>query len=109
MATNKSNRSIHLTQPNTTQPKTEPTEFMPVRSHIYRTLAEMNQALEQAIQNLETLVKINYFSSDTLHGTLHQLSRTRAQANRELISILTKREAANARHFQQRCRVPEPC
>jgi hypothetical protein len=111
MATNKTNRSIHLsqhsTQTNTKQPNTDPTEIMPVRAHVYRTLAEMNHALELAVQGLETLVKINYFSSDTLYGTLHLLSRTRAQANRELISILTERETANALHFQQRCRTPE--
>ncbi len=80
---------------------------MPVRAHVYRTLAEMNHALEQAIQSLETLVKIHYFSSESLHGTLSQLSRTRAQANHELISVLIERETANARYFQQLCRGPE--
>jgi hypothetical protein len=115
MATNKTNRSIHLsqdstptntTQPNT-QPNAEPAEIMPVRAHVYRSMAEMNQALEQAIQNLDTLVKISYFSSESLRGTLSLLSQTRAQANRELISILVERETANARYFQQLCRGPE--
>jgi hypothetical protein len=81
---------------------------MPVRAHVYRTLAEMNHALELAIQGLDALVKINYFSSDTLHGTLRLLSQTRAQANRELISVLIERETANARHFQQLCLGPKP-
>lgn len=81
---------------------------MPVRAHVYRTMAEMNLALEQAIQGLETLVKINYFSSESLRGTLSLLSRTRAQANRELVSVLIERETANARYFQQLCRAPEP-
>ncbi len=80
---------------------------MPVRAHVYRTLAEMNLALEQAIQGLETLVKISYFSSESLRGTLRQLTRTRAQANSELISVLIERESANARYFQQLCRGPE--
>jgi ABC-type uncharacterized transport system substrate-binding protein len=111
MATNKTNRSIHLSQDSTptnaTQPKPETVEIMPVRAHVYRTMAEMNLALEQAIQNLDTLVKINYFSSESLQDTLSQLSRTRAQANRELISILIERETANARYFQQLCHGPE--
>lgn len=121
MATNKANRSIHLTQPNTnqpnatpanaaqpsTQPNAEPTEIMPVRAHVYRTLAEMNLALEQAIQGLETLVKINYFSSDTLRGTLNLLTQVRGQANRELIAVLIERESANARYFEKLCRGPE--
>ena len=96
MATHKVKRSIHLTQP-------QPTDLMPVRAHAYRSLAEMNNGLEQAIQGLETLRKINYLSSGSLDGIHYLLSRTRAQANRELMAVLAEREAANARQFQQLC------
>jgi hypothetical protein len=41
---------------------------MPVKAHAYRTLAEMNTGLEQAIQSLETLRKISYFSSNSIAG-----------------------------------------
>jgi hypothetical protein len=80
---------------------------MPVRAHVYRTLAEMNHSLEQAVQSLETLVKTKYFSSDSLSHTLNLLSQTRAQANRQLIAVLAERETANAGHFQQLCRQPQ--
>jgi hypothetical protein len=63
----------------------------------------MNAGLEQAIHALEILKRINFLSSDSLTGIHHLLSRTRAQANRELMAILTERETANARHFQQHC------
>jgi hypothetical protein len=101
MATNKAKRSIHLTQP-----RTEP-QLMPVRAHAYRSLAEMNNGLEQAIQGLETLRRINYLSSETLRGIHYLLSRTRAQANRELMAVLAERETANAEHFRRLCLASE--
>jgi len=64
MATNKAKRSIHLAQP---QPQR--TELKPVRAHAYRSLAEMNTGLEQAIQGLQALQKINLFSAESLNAT----------------------------------------
>jgi len=98
MATNKAKRSIHLAQP-----QLQPTELMPVKAHTYRSLAEMNAGLEQAIQGLEMLKRINFLSSDSIKGIHHLLARLRAQANREIMAALTDRETANARHFQQLC------
>jgi hypothetical protein len=99
MATNKAKRSIHLAQP---QPQT--TDLMPVRAHAYRSLAEMNSGLEQAIHGLQELKKITCFSSsESLNGIYTLLSRIRAQANRETMAVLAERETANARHFQQLC------
>lgn len=80
---------------------------MPVRANVYCTIGTMNTGLEQAIEGLEKLVKIKYFSSDSLRGILNQLSQLRAQVNRELIAVLTEREAANAKHFQQLCQEPQ--
>jgi hypothetical protein len=98
MATRKINRSIHLTQPQPELP-----ELLPVRARAYCTLGEMNTGLEQAIQSLETLVKIKYFSSDSLNHTLNLLSQTRAQANRQFIAVLAERETTNAGHFERLC------
>lgn len=99
MATNKAKRSIHLAQP---QPQR--TELMPVRAHAYRSLAEMNNGLEQAIHGLQELKKITFFSSSESLNAIHSLlSRIRAQANGEAMAVLAERETANARHFQQLC------
>ena len=98
MATNKAKRSIHLAQP---QPQR--TDLKPVRAHAYRSLAEMNTGLEQAIQGLQALQKINFFSPENLNGIHNLLSRVRAQANRELIVVLDDREIANLGHFDQLC------
>jgi hypothetical protein len=118
MATNKTKRSIHLAQPQPQHaknaragdpkpahfdPNPQPAELMPVRAHAYRTLAEMNNGLEQAIQGLDTLKRISYLSSGSLHGIHSLLSRVRAQANRELMAVLAERETTNAEHFQQLC------
>ncbi len=101
MATRKINRSIHLTQPQPELP-----ELLPVRANVYCSIGEMNTGLEQAIESLEKLVKIKYLSLDSHRGILNQLSRLRAQVNRELIAVLAEREIANARHFQQLCLEP---
>ena len=99
MATNKAKRSIHLAQPH---PQTK--DLLPVRAHAYRSLAEMNSGLEQAIHGLQELKKITcFFSSENLHATYNLLSRIRAEVNRETMAVLAERETANARHFQQLC------
>jgi hypothetical protein len=99
MATNKAKRSIHLAQP---QPQTK--DLVPVRAHAYRSLAEMNSGLEQAIHGLQELKKITCFSSsESLNGIYTLLSRIRAQANRDAMAVLAERETANTRHFQQLC------
>jgi len=98
MATNKAKRSIHLAQP---QPQR--TELKPVRAHAYRSLAEMNTGLEQAIQGLQALQKINFFSAESLNATYNLLSRILAQANREAMAVLAEREITNVRYFQQLC------
>jgi hypothetical protein len=108
MAVHKVIRTTPLAQP---QPKTqrsaanpEPTDLMPVKAHTYRTLAEMNYGLEQAIQGLQVLRRSSFFSSDeSLAGLHNRLSRIRAQTNRELMAILAERETANDRHFRQLC------
>src|SRR6476660_3742228 len=107
MAANKVKRSIHLAQPTPQRPRLnpnqEPTEQMPVRAHVYRTIAEMNGGFEHALEGLETLIRINYLRSDSLAGIQNLISRVRADANRELITVLHEREVANAIHFERLC------
>ena len=119
MAANKSKRSIHLAQPQPQQAKTElppqqtnperpelnvnqePTEQMPVRAHVYRAIADMNGGFENAIEGLQTLLKINYLRSDSLNEIQNQICQVRAQANRELMAVLNEREGANAAYFNR--------
>jgi hypothetical protein len=119
MAANKSKRSIHLAQPQPQQAKTElqpeqakperpelnvnqePTEQMPVRAHVYRAIADMNGGFENAIEGLQTLLKINYLRSDSLNEIQNQICQVRAQTNRELMAVLNEREGANAAHFNR--------
>jgi hypothetical protein len=102
MATNKAKRSIHLTQPNHS-----PAEQMPVRAHVYRTMADVNGGFEHVIEGLQTLHKINYLHSDVLENMLNLVCRVRAQANLHLMAVLDERETANAGHYQQLCIEPE--
>ena len=94
-------------QPRQTRPHArkaaQPAEQMPVRAHVYRTIAEMNDGFEHAVEGLQTLIKINYLRSDSLTGIQNLISRVRADANRELITVIHEREAANAGHFGRLC------
>ena len=116
MAVIKSKRSIHLAQPQPQHPKPErpglnvnqeATEQMPVRAHVYRTIADMNGGFENAIVGLQTLLKINYLRSDSLTEIQNRICKVRALANRELIAVLDERECANESHFKRLCILPE--
>jgi hypothetical protein len=116
VAVNKVKRSIHLAQsePRLTSCKAErrranqePTEQMPVRAHVYRTIADMNGGFEHALEGLQTLIRINYLRSDSLDGIQNRISKLRADANCELMTVLNEREAVNAGHFERLCSTPE--
>jgi hypothetical protein len=96
-------------QPRQTRPHArkaaQPAEQMPVRAHVYRTIADMNGGLEHAIEGLQTLLKINYLRSDGLNEIQNLICQVRAQANRELMTVLNEREAGNAGHYQN-LRIP---
>ena len=74
---------------------------MPVRAHVYRAIADMNGGFENAIEGLQTLLKINYLRSDSLNEIQNQICQVRAQANRELMAVLNEREGANAAYFNR--------
>src|ERR1700740_468373 len=84
MAVNKSKRSIHLTQPEPRQPQPQRpnlnanqqgTEQMPVRAHVYRTIADMNGGFEHVIEVLQTLQKIKHLPADSIKGIENQIAR----------------------------------
>jgi hypothetical protein len=101
MATSKTKRSIHLVQPSRRRPNHPPAELMPVKAHVYYTIAELNAGLEKAILNLQTLKDIQYFRSSGLTEMYGMLRGIRARANRRIIAVVNERETANTGHFQQ--------
>lgn len=120
MASNKAKRSIHLAQPQS-QPKTErrspnpetaanhaesprPVALMPVKTHIYRAIADLNAGFEKLMQDIGNLKQINFFPSDPLTAMQDSIGVIRAQANRAFMDVLSRREEANATHFEARCR-----
>ena len=96
MATNKTN-TLHPPQKLNSQLASGP---MPVKVHIYHSLAELNAAFDTVINEFGNLKQINYFRSEPLTAMFHQLLRIRAHANRELIAVLGERESANSNHFE---------
>lgn len=129
MAVNKAKRSIHLTQPQPQQPQPqhartalavgpkperpnldanqEPTEQMPVRAHVYRSMADLNSGFEHVIEVLQTLQRIKHLPADSIKGVENQIAKIRAEANRDLMAVLSERELANASHFHGLCMEPE--
>ena len=101
MATNKVKRSIHQAQPERRSPNHEPAELMPVRSHVYHAIAELNAGLEKAIQNLQNLQQNHLFRASGLTAMNRILRGIRARANCQLMMVLNERETANASQFQQ--------
>jgi hypothetical protein len=101
MATSKTKRSIHLAQPTRRRSNHEPDELMPVKSHVYHTIAELNAGLEKAIHNLQMLQSNQLFGASGLTAMNHLLRGIRARANHQLMMALNARESANAGHFQQ--------
>ena len=105
MATNKAKRSIHLAQPQhqskrrSLNPNPETPEAMPVKASVYRILAEFNTGFEQVIDNIGILSRVKYLASESATAMHNQLCRLRAQANREFMTALNRREAANDGYF----------
>jgi hypothetical protein len=129
MASNKAKRSIHLAQlqaehresqnqkskperrsPNPETAASHASEsrpavaMMPVKTHIYRAIADLNAGFEKVMQDIGNLKQINFFRSDPLTAMQDSIGVIRAQANREFMEVLSRREDANAAHFEARCR-----
>jgi hypothetical protein len=102
MATHKTKRSIHLAQLERRSPNHSPAELTPVKSHVYHAIAELNAGLEKAIHNLQMLQSNQLFGASGLTAMHGDLRSIRARANRELMTVLSQRETANAGHCRQR-------
>jgi hypothetical protein len=101
MAENKGKRPVSLAQPERRRLHPEPAELMPVKVHVYRTIAELNGGFEKVLQDLQSLGSINYFRACGATAAHRMIARIRAQLNREFAITLHKRETANADHFDR--------
>jgi hypothetical protein len=76
---------------------------MPVKAHVYRAIAELNNGFEKVIQDLHTIGGISFLRSEHLSSMRDLICRVRAQANREFIMALHDREIANVDYFARLC------
>jgi hypothetical protein len=83
--------------------QTQAEGFMPVKSHVYRTIAELNGGFEQVLRDLDTLGRISLFRSSSADAVHSLISRARAQVNQEFALTLHDREMANAGYFDGLC------
>ena len=75
-------------------PKPEAVAVMPVKAHVYRSIAELNGGFEKVVQELQTLGGLSLFRSSGLTAMRELICRMRAQANRDFARA--DREKANA-------------
>jgi hypothetical protein len=96
MATSKAKRLTVLAQPrprrSKTQPKPEDAAVIPVRAHVYRSIAELNSGFEKVVQELQTLGGMSLFRSSGLGAMRELICRMRAQANRDFARTIHERE-----------------
>lgn len=106
MATNKAKRPILLAQltRRSTNPKTTPDASTPepVKAHVYRSIAEMNDGFEKVVQELLRLGGMNLFRSNGLTGMRQEICRMRADVNRDFSMVIHAREKVNATHYERR-------
>lgn len=108
MATSKAKHPIDLTQlqrhrvtpkPNGktgTGDKPETAGLMPVKAHIYHSIAELNSGFEQVVRELQTLGGLNLFRASDVAVMRETICRMRAQANRDFALAIHDREKVNA-------------
>lgn len=103
MASNKVKRTIPLAQPQRRSPNSEPAALMPVKAHVYRAIAELNDGFEKVARDLQTIGRVSFFPSDRVTAMHDLISRIRAQANRDFMVAIQQRESANFCHFDRLC------
>ncbi|HEY7406006.1 MAG TPA: hypothetical protein VIB39_20940 [Candidatus Angelobacter sp.] len=104
MATSKAKRLIVLAQPKphrhsktpNTNGKSAASGLMPVKAHVYRSIADLNSGFEQVVRELLTLGGLNLFRANDVKAMREQISRMRAQANRDFALAIHDREKVNA-------------
>ena len=82
-------------------PETNPVELIPVKTHVYRTIAELNGGFDKVVQELQTLSRVRFFDSDGVTAIRDLICRVRAEANRDFSAATHEREKANAGHFER--------
>jgi hypothetical protein len=80
--------------------KAEAAGLMPVKAHVYRSIAELNGGFEKVVHELKTLGGINLFRSNRLTEMRETICRMRAQANRDFALAIHDREKVNAGQFE---------
>lgn len=105
MATNKTKRPILLAQltRRSAKPKTNPdaATLEPVKAHVYRSIAELNDGFEKVAQELLRLGGMNLFRSNGLTGMRQAICRMRAGVNRDFSMVIHEREQVNAMYFER--------
>jgi hypothetical protein len=107
MATSKAKRPILLAQlkpqRRSIHPKTNPdsTGLIPVKTHVYRTIAELNGGFDKVVQELDTLSRVRFFDSGGVTAMRNLICRLRAEANRDFTVAMHERERANAGHLER--------
>lgn len=108
MATSKAKHLIDLTQltPRHQRRRTSPKPngktgketggLMPVKAHIYHSIAELNSGFEQVVRELQTLSGLNLFRASDVAVMRETICRMRAQANRDFALAIHDREKVNA-------------
>lgn len=86
-------------QPNSkagTADKPESAGLMPVKAHIYHSIAELNSGFEQVVRELQRLGRLNLFRASDVAVMRETICRMRAQANRDFALAIHDREKTNA-------------
>ena len=103
MATSKAKHLIDLTQLTPRRAKSvrvgdkpETLGLMPVKAHIYHSIAELNSGFEQVVRELQTLGGLNLFRASDVTVMRETICRMRAQANRDFALAIHDREKVNA-------------
>lgn len=68
---------------------------MPVKAHIYHSIAELNSGFEQVVRELQTLGGLNLFRASDVAAMRETICRMRAQANRDFALAIHDREKVN--------------
>jgi hypothetical protein len=104
MATSKTKHNTALAQPQRHRlgknAKPEANGLMPVKAHIYRSIAELNGGFEKVIQELQILGGIGLFRFSRLKIMRELICRMRAEANRDFARAIHDREKINAGYFE---------
>ena len=70
---------------------------------MYQLLYDLNSGFETVIHHLEALQQVEFLRDDRLDALRNLISRTQAEANRDLLETLMEREMSNAAWYDRLC------